>query len=78
MLAFINTTLLRLMTAAGELKNRLAEERGQDLMEYALLGGLIAAVAAAALVTAGITGALGTMAGGIAECLDFDDVCPGP
>ncbi len=71
MLTIMNTALLRLMTAAGELKNRLAEERGQDLMEYAVLTGLVAVVAAAALATAAISGALGNMATAIGNCVDF-------
>lgn len=50
---------------------RLRTERGQDLLEYAMLGGLIAA-AIAALVTAGIfSGAVSSMANGIADCIDF-------
>lgn len=76
MVALINTVLLRAMVAVEGLKARLADERGQDLIEYALLGGVIAAAFAAALVVAGITGALQTMANGIAECVDFDSTCP--
>jgi len=49
----------------------LRSERGQDLLEYAMLGGLIAA-AIAALLTAGIfSGALTDMANGIKGCIDF-------
>jgi len=56
----------------------LRTERGQDLLEYAMLGGLIAA---AILVVFGIlvgTGAAGSgvidnMAQGIADCIDFDE-----
>jgi len=46
-------------------------ERGQDLIEYAMLSGLIAA----AIVAVGIliySGALTAMAGGISNCIDFD------
>ena len=49
---------------------RLRSERGQDLIEYAMLGGLIAA----AIVAVGIllyTGALTNMAKGISNCIDF-------
>ena len=49
---------------------RLRSERGQDLIEYAMLGGLIAA----AIVAVGIlvySGALNTMAQGISNCIDF-------
>jgi len=49
---------------------RYTGERGQDLIEYALLGGLIAA----ALIGAGFSfsGALAKMATGIGNCIDFD------
>jgi Flp pilus assembly pilin Flp len=59
------------------------DERGQDLIEYALLGGAIA-VAIMVIVTAGIlSGALTSMANGIGRCIDFTggvgSVCnPGP
>ena len=49
----------------------LRRERGQDLIEYAMLSGLIAA----AIVAVGIlafSGALTSMAGGISDCIDFD------
>jgi Flp pilus assembly pilin Flp len=50
---------------------RIAGERGQDLIEYALLSGILAA--AIALVGAGVlTGALEDMAEGIARCIDFN------
>lgn len=45
-------------------------ERGQDLLEYALLGGLIAlAIMAGVLV---LSGAISSMASGISDCIDFD------
>ena len=68
----INTALLRAMTAIGGLRARMSEERGQDLLEYALLGGLIAAAITAAAVVLAMTGALGNMATGISYCIDFD------
>jgi len=46
-------------------------ERGQDLIEYALLGGLIA-LAIMAAVGLVLTGALQGMFNGIGECIDFD------
>ena len=73
MVAFINTALLRAMTAVASLKARLREERGQDLIEYALLGGLIALAITAAAVVAALTGGLEAMADGIASCIDFVD-----
>lgn len=62
------------------LRGLTRDDRGQDLIEYALLGGVIA-VALAALITAGaLTGALTSMADGISDCIDFSDAvgseCP--
>jgi len=61
-----------LLTAWSWLVWRLhRDERGQDLLEYALLGGLIAvAITAAAVVTA-MTGGLEKMGNGIKDCIDF-------
>jgi Flp pilus assembly pilin Flp len=50
--------------------SRLHREEGQDLIEYAMLSGLIAA----AIVAVGIliySGALTSMATGISNCIDF-------
>ena len=81
MVAMINNAMMRAMTAVGELRARLAEERGQDLLEYALLGGLIAGAMVGAFVVFG--GAITGMANGIAECINFNDLqnpctAPGP
>lgn len=77
MATFINTALIRAMVAVADLRGRLADERGQDLMEYALLGGLIAVAAAGALVAAGLSGALDNMATGIKNCIDLTTTtCP--
>ncbi len=46
-------------------------ERGQDLIEYAMLGGLIAAAILAVGVLA-FSGALSSMATGIGNCIDFN------
>lgn len=51
---------------------RLRSERGQDLLEYALLSGLIAAAIFAAFSIAAFTGALDSMATNIADCVDFE------
>lgn len=45
-------------------------EDGQDLIEYAMLGGLIALAILGAVVLFG--SALTDMATGIGECIDFD------
>ncbi|GAG50675.1 unnamed protein product [marine sediment metagenome] len=60
------------LTAVASLRNKLAEQRGQDLIEYALLGGLIAAALIAAFTLTGLTEAVGKMADGIGDCIDFD------
>lgn len=51
---------------------RLRTERGQDLLEYALLGGLIAAAIVAVIALGTMTGAITDMADGISDCIDFD------
>ncbi len=68
----INMALTRVMLSVSSFAARLRdEERGQDLLEYALLGGLIAV----ALVTFGalFTPYLTTMATNIGQCIDFDN-----
>ncbi len=51
-----------------------SRESGQDLIEYAMLGGLIAL----AIIGAGIffSGAIDSMAQGISACIDFNVVTP--
>jgi Flp pilus assembly pilin Flp len=46
------------------------DERGQDLIEYALLGGLIAVAIMGAV--AFLSGALSSMFTGIGNCIDFN------
>ncbi len=48
----------------------LRHERGQDLLEYALLGALVAAAIVAALAL--FTNAINTMVTGISNCIDFN------
>ena len=66
-------------TVSVWLKVRFPSERGQDLIEYALLGGLIAAGILAAVATGVFGDAVDAMAGGIKDCVDFDSLtdCPG-
>lgn len=78
MVAMMNELLVRGMTLAAGLKARLAEERGQDLMEYAVLTGFIAIAAAVALTAAGLTGVLNGMALSIKNCIDFSATTPCP
>ena len=68
----INMALTRVMLAVSGLKARLAEDRGQDLLEYALLGGLLAAALVGIAVL--LNTALDDMVAGIADCIDFDGV----
>ena len=78
MVALINDAMLRVITAASELRARLAEERGQDMLEYALLGGLVAAALVAAAFL--LSDAVVDMFTGIAYCIDFDSgtICSPP
>ncbi|MEX0786107.1 MAG: hypothetical protein WD939_05680 [Dehalococcoidia bacterium] len=78
MVAIINEGLWRAMTAMAGLRTRLTEERGQDLLEYAILSGFIAAALAGVLATAIFTDALDGMVGGISACIDFDGTTPCP
>jgi Flp pilus assembly pilin Flp len=50
---------------------RFRSERGQDLLEYALLGGLIAGAIISVGMFAIMSGALTDLANGIANCIDF-------
>jgi Flp pilus assembly pilin Flp len=46
-------------------------ERGQDLVEYALFGGLIA-IGIIAVGVAAYTGIINSLTGGIKNCVDFN------
>ena len=70
MVDLINTALMRTAMAMGRLRQRLTEERGQDLMEYAMLSGLVALVIAG-VGAAIFTGAVNNMITGVANCIDF-------
>ena len=54
----------------------LRRERGQDLIEYAMLSGLIAAALVAVLALGVLTGAVELLAGGVSDCIDFDAGTP--
>ncbi|MCH7699235.1 MAG: hypothetical protein IH865_09905 [Chloroflexi bacterium] len=69
-MTYINTALVRMVTAVSGLRARMSEERGQDLLEYALLGGLIAAALVGIFLIFGT--ALVDMGNNIAACIDFD------
>lgn len=51
------------------------EERGQDLLEYALIGGVVAAAILA--VGALLSGEVTAMFQNIGDCITFDDTCKG-
>jgi Flp pilus assembly pilin Flp len=70
MIYAINFGLTRLLGAVRSLARNAKSERGQDLIEYALLGGLIAA-AIIAVGALAYEGALNSMAAGISACVDF-------
>jgi Flp pilus assembly pilin Flp len=67
MFQIVSFVLTGLRTFSG----RFAGERGQDLIEYAVLSGVIAA-AIVAVGAAALTGALNDMVDGISRCIDFD------
>jgi len=53
------------------LKMWLSDDHGQDLIEYAMLGGLIAVGMMVLAATGILTGAISGMATGIGHCIDF-------
>ncbi len=80
MVAMINTALMRTIMAGSRLRQRFSEERGQDLLEYAMLGGFLAAglVVLGAILVDG--GAFTSMACGIGDAINMNNVplagCP--
>jgi Flp pilus assembly pilin Flp len=50
----------------------LRSERGQDLIEYAALGGLIAAALAAVLAAGVLSGAVDDLFTNMSYCVDFN------
>jgi len=62
----IDKLVVKLLT----LKMWLSDDHGQDIMEYAMLSGLIA-LAIIAVGVAFFSGALESMFGGIGDCIDF-------
>lgn len=52
--------------------SHVRRENGQDLIEYAMLSGLIAATLVGLAVLAAYSGALTSMATGIGNCIDFN------
>jgi Flp pilus assembly pilin Flp len=60
-ISFVLTSLL----------SRIRSERGQDLIEYAMLSALIALAIIAVVAVGGFTGAITNMISGIGGCIDF-------
>ena len=71
-MAYITAFVLaHIVGGIRSLISRVPSERAQDLIEYALLSGVIALAMVG--VGAGIyTGAISAMAAGISDCVDFD------
>ena len=63
----------RIVVWALALKAKLSEERGQDLIEYGLLGGFIALVIMGLALTI-FQDSIGSMFTGIGNCIDFDSL----
>jgi Flp pilus assembly pilin Flp len=59
-------------TLISWLRLHVRSEKGQDLLEYALLGGLIAAAIIAVIALGTMTTAITDMANAIGDCIDFD------
>jgi Flp pilus assembly pilin Flp len=71
MFALMNNARLMAGMASGYLRARFGNERGQDLIEYAMLGGLLAVAIGGAALALTMTGALNSMATGVANCINF-------
>jgi Flp pilus assembly pilin Flp len=69
---FVLTSMtITVLARAARLGQRLRGERGQDLIEYSMLGGILAAsIVGVAYVF--LTGSIESMFTGIGNCLDWD------
>ncbi|MDE3096659.1 MAG: hypothetical protein KGK07_11765 [Chloroflexota bacterium] len=71
----VNDIMLSAMAWATSLRTiavqRLKEERGQDLIEYAVLGGAIALVAMVALLASPFSGAVTNFVSTVGACVQF-------
>lgn len=71
MTALLNEALPRGYVAVRGVGARLREERGQDLIEYAVLSGVVGA-AIAGVAALALTGALGTFFDNVEACVSGD------
>lgn len=76
MVALITHTRMLAGMLAAKVRARFGEELGQDLIEYALLSGLIAVALILAATLLVYTSAVQGMAAGIKDCIDFNSVTP--
>lgn len=75
----INTIVLSVFARASNIIARLKEERGQDILEYAVLIGAVALVAAGALLFFDTGETWDPFKDRVQACLAFDtNECAGP
>ena len=70
----VNDVFLKVLIGMQELGRHLRSERGQDTLEWAMLGGLVA-IAILGVLTV-LTGALNSLMNGISACVDFTGTTP--
>jgi Flp pilus assembly pilin Flp len=72
----MQTLFVWITVSLSGMRERLSSEKGQDLIEYALLGGLIAAAVIAVVALGTMTNAVTAMGDGISACIDFKKSTP--
>ena len=72
------TGLSLVLSLKGAITARLSEERGQDLIEYAVLAGAIGVALFTALIVVGFPGAFEAFGTSIKQCIDMktSTACP--
>jgi hypothetical protein len=71
----VGNILLSLYTKAQTIMSSLRDERGQDIMEYAVIASAIAIGAAIVLFAFDFQGAFLDFADVVGDCIAFDDNC---
>lgn len=69
-MTYVNDVFLKVLIEVQRLARHLRSERGQDTLEWAMLGGLVAIAILA--VVAVLTSALNSLMTGVGNCVDFD------